>query len=127
VFFERDNESGEFALLDRERREVRKLLVQRKALADVPLRKMQPVIIPSRDGLRLNGYLTLPATEAGSGRMPLVLVIHGGLCARRLGLQFDHQWLANRGYAVLSVNYRGSTGFGKAFIKAADRGRRADA
>ena len=122
VFFERDSESGEFALLDRERREVRKLLVQRKALADVPLRKMQPVIIPSRDGLRLNGYLTLPAPEAGSGRMPLVLVIHGGPYLRDVwGFNSTHQWLANRGYAVLSVNYRGSTGFGKAFVKAADR------
>ena len=123
VFYERDNESGEFALLDRERREVRKLLVQRKALADVALRRMQPVIIPSRDGLRLNGYLTLPAQDAaGSGRMPLVLVIHGGPYARDVwGFNSIHQWLANRGYAVLSVNYRGSTGFGKAFIKAADR------
>ena len=122
VFFERDSESGEFALLDRERHEVRKLLVQRKALADLALRKMQPVIIPSRDGLRLNGYLTLPAPEAGSGRMPLVLVIHGGPYARDVwGFNSTHQWLANRGYAVLSVNYRGSTGFGKAFVKAADR------
>ena len=122
VFFERDSESGEFALLDRERREVRKMLVQRKALADVPLRKMQPVIIPSRDGLRLNGYLTLPAPEAGGGRMPLVLVIHGGPYLRDVwGFNSTHQWLANRGYAVLSVNYRGSTGFGKAFVKAADR------
>jgi dipeptidyl aminopeptidase/acylaminoacyl peptidase len=83
---------------------------------------MQPVIIPSRDGLRLNGYLTLPAQDAGGGRMPLVLVIHGGPYARDVwGFNSIHQWLANRGYAVLSVNYRGSTGFGKAFIKAADR------
>jgi dipeptidyl aminopeptidase/acylaminoacyl peptidase len=122
VFYERDTESGEFALLDRQTREVRKLFVQRKALAEIPLRKMQPVIIPSRDGLRLNGYLTLPAQEAGGGRMPLVLVIHGGPYARDFwGFNSIHQWLANRGYAVLSVNYRGSTGFGKAFIKAADR------
>jgi dipeptidyl aminopeptidase/acylaminoacyl peptidase len=122
VLYERDNASGEFALLDRERREVRKLFVQRKALADIPLRKMQPVIIPARDGLRLNGYLTLPAQDAGSGRMPLVLVIHGGPYARDFwGFNSIHQWLANRGYAVLSVNYRGSTGFGKAFVTAADR------
>ena len=122
IFYERDNESGEFALLDRQTREVRKLFVQRKALADVPLRKMQPVIIPARDGLRLNGYLTLPAADAGNGRMPMVLLIHGGPYARDLwGFSPTHQWLANRGYAVLSVNYSGSTGFGKAFIKAADR------
>jgi dipeptidyl aminopeptidase/acylaminoacyl peptidase len=122
VFYERDTESGEFALLDRDTREVRKLFAQRKSLAGVPLCKMQPVIVPSRDGLRLNGYLTLPATEAGHGRMPLVLVIHGGPYARDVwGFNPTHQWLANRGYAVLSVNYRGSTGFGKAFIAAADR------
>ena len=121
VFYERDAESGEYALLDRERREVRKLFTQRKSLADVALRKMQPVVIPARDGLSLNGYLTLPM-EAEGGRVPLVLVIHGGPYARDIwGFNATHQWLASRGYAVLSVNYRGSTGFGKAFITAADR------
>jgi dipeptidyl aminopeptidase/acylaminoacyl peptidase len=120
VFYERDNASGEFALLDRQTRNVRSLFRQRKALADVGLRKMQPVIIPARDGLRLNGYLTLP--EAGADNLPLVLVIHGGPYARdSWGFNSTHQWLANRGYAVLSVNYRGSTGFGKAFVTAADK------
>jgi dipeptidyl aminopeptidase/acylaminoacyl peptidase len=121
VFYERDAEVSEFALLDRQTHEVRKLFPQRKALADIALRKMQPVIIPARDGLRLNGYLTLPAA-AGSGRSPMVLLIHGGPYWRdSWGFNSNHQWLANRGYAVLSVNFRGSTGFGKAFIKAADR------
>jgi dipeptidyl aminopeptidase/acylaminoacyl peptidase len=120
VFYERDNESGEFALLDRESRKVRSLFRQRKALAGVALQKMQPVIIPARDGLRLNGYLTLP--EAGAGGLPMVLLIHGGPYARdNWGFNSVHQWLANRGYAVLSVNYRGSTGFGKAFVTAADK------
>jgi dipeptidyl aminopeptidase/acylaminoacyl peptidase len=122
VFYERDAEVSEFALFDRETRQVRKLFPQRKALADIALRKMQPVVIPARDGLRLNGYLTLPATAAGSGRLPMVLLIHGGPYWRDTwGFNSNHQWLANRGYAVLSVNFRGSTGFGKAFIKAADR------
>jgi dipeptidyl aminopeptidase/acylaminoacyl peptidase len=120
VFYERDAESGEFALLDRETRKVRSLFRQRKALAGLALQKMQPVIIPARDGLRLNGYLTLP--EAGSGGLPMVLLIHGGPYARDTwGFNSTHQWLANRGYAVLSVNYRGSTGFGKAFVTAADK------
>jgi dipeptidyl aminopeptidase/acylaminoacyl peptidase len=120
VFYERDAESGEFALFDRTTREVRKLFVQRKALADVALQKMQPVTIPARDGLRLNGYLTLPAQE--NGRTPMVLLVHGGPYARDVwGFNSTHQWLANRGYAALSVNYRGSTGFGKAFIAKADR------
>jgi dipeptidyl aminopeptidase/acylaminoacyl peptidase len=121
AFYERDSESGEFALLDRQTHEVRSLFRQRKALANVVLRKLQPVIIPARDGLRLNGYLTLPATQAGQGRGPLVLLIHGGPYARdQWGFSSTHQWLANRGYAVLSVNYRGSTGFGKAFVAAAN-------
>ena len=120
VFYERDTESGEFALLDREMRKVRSLFRQRKALVGLPLQRMQPVIIPARDGLRLNGYLTLP--EAGSGGLPMVLLIHGGPYARdSWGFNSTHQWLANRGYAVLSVNYRGSTGFGKAFVTAADK------
>ncbi|MGY3534346.1 S9 family peptidase [Bradyrhizobium sp. USDA 4452] len=120
VHFERDTESGEFALLDRKTREVRKLFTQRRALDGLALRKLEPVVIPARDGLRLNGYLTRPV-EAASGVVPLVLVIHGGPYYRDTwGFSPVHQWLANRGYAVLAVNYRGSTGFGKAFVTAAD-------
>jgi dipeptidyl aminopeptidase/acylaminoacyl peptidase len=120
IYYQRDSESSEFALLDRSSRQVRKLFVDRKSLAGLPLRKLQPVIIPSRDGLRLNGYLTMP--EGGDGRVPLVLLIHGGPYLRDTwGFSPTHQWLANRGYAVLAVNYRGSTGFGKAFIAKADK------
>src|SRR6202011_1427726 len=77
----------------------------------------------------LSGYLTLPGTEAGAGKLPTVLLIHGGPYARdQWGFNSVHQWLANRGYAVLSVNFRGSTGFGKAFVNAGDLewGRRMD-
>ncbi|MGO4714890.1 S9 family peptidase [Bradyrhizobium sp. 2TAF24] len=122
AFFQHDTASGEYALLDRETHEVRPLFKQRKALADVPLHKLEPVVIPARDGLRLNGYLTRPAEAAGAGKPPMVLVIHGGPYDRDVwGFNPTHQWLASRGYAVLSVNYRGSTGFGKAFVTAADR------
>jgi dipeptidyl aminopeptidase/acylaminoacyl peptidase len=120
VFYERDTESGEYALLDRQTRKVRSLFRQRKALVGLSLQRMQPVVIPARDGLRLNGYLTLP--EAGAGGLPMVLLIHGGPYLRDVwGFNSTHQWLANRGYAVLSVNYRGSTGFGKAVVTAADK------
>jgi dipeptidyl aminopeptidase/acylaminoacyl peptidase len=122
VFYERDAQSGEYALLDRQTREVRTLFTQRKALDSVVLRKMLPVAIPARDGLRLHGYLTMPGAESGTGQLPMVLLIHGGPYFRdQWGFSATHQWLANRGYAVLSVNYRGSTGYGKAFIAAADR------
>uniref|UniRef100_A0A973WKE7 S9 family peptidase n=1 Tax=Bradyrhizobium quebecense TaxID=2748629 RepID=A0A973WKE7_9BRAD len=120
VHFERDTESGEYALLDRKTREVRKLYTQHRALDGLALRRLEPVVIPSRDGLRLNCYLTRPV-EAAAGVVPLVLVIHGGPYYRDTwGFSPVHQWLANRGYAVLAVSYRGSTGFGKAFITAAD-------
>ena len=86
----------------------------------VALRRLEPVVITARDGLLLNGYLTRPAAAAGNPP-PLVLAIHGGPYWRDTwGFSPTHQWLANRGYAVLSVNYRGSTGFGKAFVTAAD-------
>ncbi|MBR0896390.1 S9 family peptidase [Bradyrhizobium tropiciagri] len=120
VHFERDTASGEYAQLDRKTREVRKLFTQRRALDGLALRQLEPVVIPSRDGLRLNCYLTRPV-EAEAGRVPLVLVIHGGPYYRDTwGFSPVHQWLASRGYAVLAVNYRGSTGFGKAFVTAAD-------
>jgi len=79
---------------------------------------MEPVVIRARDGLELNGYLTQPSDLADAGKPPLVLVIHGGPYWRDYwGFNPDHQWLANRGYVVLSVNYRGSTGFGKALSR----------
>ncbi len=122
-YFNRDTASGEYALIDRASGKVQPLYKQRLALEKVTLQPMQPVVIPARDGLSLNGYLTMPAQEPGSKPtgLPLVLVIHGGPYSRDYwGFSGVHQWLASRGYAVLSVNYRGSTGFGKAFVTAAD-------
>jgi dipeptidyl aminopeptidase/acylaminoacyl peptidase len=81
---------------------------------------MKPVVIKSRDGKDLVSYLTLPPNAAGP--VPTVLFVHGGPWARDYwGLNSSHQWLASRGYAVLSVNYRGSVGFGKAFVNAGDK------
>ncbi|MBI3517362.1 MAG: S9 family peptidase [Proteobacteria bacterium] len=122
VFFERDAASGAYALLDRTTGRVTSLFQQRPALARVSLRPMEPVTIPARDGLSLPCYLTVPQRAASAGPGPLVMVIHGGPYWRdSWGYNGTHQWLANRGYAVLSVNFRGSTGFGKAFVTAADR------
>jgi dipeptidyl aminopeptidase/acylaminoacyl peptidase len=106
-------------LYDRGSGEVTKLFDQRPQLVGAPLRPMKPVEIRARDGLPLVAYLTLPAGAASP--VPLVLDVHGGPWARdSYGFNGEHQWLANRGYAVLSVNYRGSTGFGKKFINAGD-------
>jgi len=111
----------------------RKLFTNRPELEGAPLTRMHPVILQSRDGLDLISYLSLPrhadpeATGRPAAPLPMVLVVHGGPWARdEFGYDVFHQWLTNRGYAVLSVNFRGSTGFGKAFLNAADHewGRR---
>jgi dipeptidyl aminopeptidase/acylaminoacyl peptidase len=98
------------------------LFVTRPELNDYQLTKMQPVEITARDGLTLPGYLTMPTNVDGarpSKPLPMVLLVHGGPWARdHWGYDAQAQWLANRGYAVLQVNFRGSTGFGKAFLNA---------
>jgi dipeptidyl aminopeptidase/acylaminoacyl peptidase len=82
---------------------------------------MTPVSFAARDGLKIEGYLTRPA-QAPPGRLPLVLNVHGGPWGRdSWGLNNEVQWLANRGYAVLQVNFRGSTGYGKKHVNAGDR------
>jgi dipeptidyl aminopeptidase/acylaminoacyl peptidase len=103
------------------------LFSSRDDLDQYPLVKMHTPVITSRDGLDLVSYLTLPpgSDPDGDGRpnqpVPMVLNVHGGPWARDYwGFNSYHQWLANRGYAVLSVNYRGSTGLGKDFINAAN-------
>ena len=115
-----DTAPGAAYLYDRNARTLEKLYDARPALADAPLAQMRPEIITSRDGLKLVSYLTLPRGAAGP--QPLVLFVHGGPWARdSFGYHSYHQWLANRGYAVLSVNFRSSTGFGKSFINAGER------
>ena len=97
-------------------------------LEDKKLSPMHPRVLKSRDGLSLVSYLTLPtASDADANGvpdkpLPMVLLVHGGPWARdSWGFSPQAQWLSSRGYAVLSVNFRGSTGFGKAFVNAADR------
>ena len=114
-----------YYLWDRGKQKPTFLFAARPELAKQPLVKMSPVIIKARDGLALVSYLSLPkvADANNDGKAdqptPLVLLVHGGPWARdRWGFSGIHQLLANRGYAVLSVNYRGSTGFGKKFLNA---------
>lgn len=119
------SKSGAYYVYERESKSVAKMLDQRPALADYTLAPMQALELESRDGLTLVSYLTLPPGSDADGdgtpeeALPMVLWVHGGPWSRNeYGYHSVHQWLANRGYAVLSVNYRGSTGFGKAFTRA---------
>ena len=111
----------------RQEREAQFLFTNRHALEDLPLVKVHPVTIQARDGLDLVCYYSLPL-EADPHQigttpesLPMALLVHGGPWARdSWGYNPVYQLLANRGYAVLSVNFRGSTGFGKNFINAAN-------
>jgi dipeptidyl aminopeptidase/acylaminoacyl peptidase len=97
------------------------IAVHRPKLKGLVLAPMKGATITARDGLKLAGYLTLPqGVEAKD--LPLVLYPHGGPWARDTwGYDRDVQLLANRGYAVLQVNFRASTGYGKSFLHAGDR------
>ncbi|MEP4546229.1 MAG: S9 family peptidase [Saccharospirillum sp.] len=113
---------------DRSQRTADLLFTSRPQLEGAPLSPMHPTIITARDGLNLVSYLSLPEesdperTGVPSAPLPMVLLVHGGPWGRdNYGWNAYHLWLANRGYAVLSVNFRGSNGFGKAFINAGDR------
>jgi dipeptidyl aminopeptidase/acylaminoacyl peptidase len=90
-------------------------------LEKLPLAATQAMQLVARDGLALPAYFTLPV-GASASNLPVVLLVHGGPWARdRWGFQPEVQWLANRGYAVLQVNYRGSTGYGKKHLAAGFR------
>jgi dipeptidyl aminopeptidase/acylaminoacyl peptidase len=125
VHYVLDNGPVRYYLYDREAQEAKFLFTNRKDLERLPLSKMHPVVIRSRDGLDMVCYYTLPAWCEGKIPdlpLPTVLFPHGGPWGRDMwGYDPYHQWLANRGYAVLAVNFRASTGFGKAFINAGNR------
>ncbi|NEQ20844.1 MAG: S9 family peptidase [Microcoleus sp. SIO2G3] len=90
-------------------------------LEELSLASMEPVSYEARDGLTIHGYLTIPVGLEPKN-LPTVLLVHGGPWARDTwGYSPIVQWLANRGYAVLQVNFRGSTGYGKAFLNAGNR------
>tara|TARA_X000001036_G_scaffold362211_1_gene345735 strand:- start:946 stop:3150 length:2205 start_codon:yes stop_codon:yes gene_type:complete len=109
-------------LWDRDNQTGKKLFTTWPALEGQPLVGMKGVEIPTRDGLIMPSYVTLPASYKEGQSLPLVMLIHGGPWARdSWGFNPLHQWLANRGYAVVSPNFRGSTGFGKNHLNAGDR------
>ena len=121
VGFTNDSGAVPFFSFDRETRTGKFLFETRPELSRYELAPMEPFSFTARDGLTIHGYATFPP-GAGRTGLPMVLNVHGGPWARDAwGFNPEAQWLANRGYLCVQVNFRGSTGYGKAFVNAGDR------
>lgn len=115
-----DNDPGETFLFDRKARKLTPQFRLREKLDRAQLASTKPVRYPSSDGMEISAYLTLP--KGGPAKsLPMIVLPHGGPWARDVwGYHPLWQFFANRGYAVLAPNFRGSTGYGKKFINAAN-------
>lgn len=117
-----DRNPGDMYLFDTEKKTADYISSPRTWLEPDQMSAMRPISFKARDGLEINGYLTLPR-GAGEKNLPLVLMTHGGPFGIRdsWGFETEVQLLASRGYAVLQVNYRGSGGYGRSFQHAGYR------
>lgn len=118
VGFVKDNAPIAYFSYNRTTKEGTKLFYNRPELNNYKLSNMKPIKFKSRDGLTIHGYITFP-TGQKKQNLPMVLNVHGGPWARDTwGYHPEAQWLANRGYICLQVNFRGSSGYGKEFLNA---------
>jgi dipeptidyl aminopeptidase/acylaminoacyl peptidase len=116
VSYERDDGPTHHYVYDRTTKAATLLFADRPKLEAFKLASMQPISFRSRDELTIHGYLTLPVGIPAKN-LPVVVLVHGGPWSRdQWGYSGTVQWLANRGYGVLQVNYRGSTGYGRNFV-----------
>jgi dipeptidyl aminopeptidase/acylaminoacyl peptidase len=121
VVFSKDNGPVSYYAYDRHTKKGTFLFDNRPALKDYTLAQIEPTSFKSRDGLTIHGYITYPVGKDRTD-LPMVLNVHGGPWGRdSWGYSPEVQWFANRGYACLQVNFRGSSGYGKDFINAGDK------
>jgi len=121
VAFSDDAGPVSYFAFDRKERRARFLFHHQPVLADYELSGMEPFSFAARDGLVVSGYLSFP-TGPEHALLPTVLNVHGGPWVRDTwGLDPEAQWLTNRGYLCVQVNYRGSSGYGKDFLNAGNR------
>ncbi|MGD0373418.1 MAG: S9 family peptidase [Streptosporangiaceae bacterium] len=121
VSFTNDTGPVVYFRYDRASRTGHFLFDTRPGLAGYELAAMEPFSFTARDGRTVHGYATFPA-GADRHALPTVVNVHGGPWVRDVwGFNPEAQWLANRGYLCIQVNYRGSTGYGKSFVNAGDR------
>lgn len=111
-----DTDPGMVYLLDREKGTLERLLAMREFLVDRAMGAMKPITYAAADGTQIPGYLTLPPGSDGKN-LPAVVLPHGGPAARDYwGFDWIVQFLTARGYAVIQPNYRGSAGYGEAWL-----------
>jgi dipeptidyl aminopeptidase/acylaminoacyl peptidase len=121
VTYTSDDAPVSWYFYDRTTKRASLLFTSRPRLEHYTLATMRPIEFTARDGMKLFGYLTTPAGLEAK-RLPMVVFVHGGPWGRdEWGFSRYAQWLSNRGYAVLQINFRGSTGYGKEYVNAGDR------
>jgi len=121
VRFAKDNGPTSYYVYERKRGKGTFLFDHMPELNKYKLAHMEPISFMARDGLAIHGYITFPVWKERKN-LSIVLLVHGGPWARHYwGYDPRAQWIANRGYACLQVNFRGSTGYGKAFVNAGDK------
>lgn len=112
-----DSDPGRYYVHDRTKRTLNEILLERPALEGVKLASVKPITYPASDGTAIPAYLTLPPGKENVRGLPAVVLPHGGPSARdEWGFDWLAQYLAHQGYAVLQPNYRGSAGFGDAWL-----------
>lgn len=121
ISFLKDNGPVSYYAYDRKTKHATFLFDHSPELNEYTLAEMEPISFESRDGLTVHGYISFPAGLERKN-LPMVLNVHGGPAARDYwGYHPEAQWFANRGYICLQVNFRGSTGYGKDFLNAANK------
>lgn len=118
LFAGSDDDPGLYYVFDRASKRLRTIFVARDQLEGVKLAKVRPVSYPATDGTMIPGYLTLPPGREDSKALPAIVLPHGGPSARdHWGFDWLSQYFAARGFAVLQPNFRGSTGYGDAWLR----------
>ena len=121
VGFTRDNGPVSYYAYDRDTKQGTFLFVHKPDLNEYTLASMEPISFKARDGLIIHGYITYPVGTKRTN-LPMALNVHGGPWGRdSWGYDAEAQWLANRGYAILQINFRGSAGYGKEFLNAGNK------